>query len=245
MNLADLKMDKEMVLKSLQVLEDKSLVAKEDIKIYFPSVWDEKGLANIGIDNNILFIVLMVVNNTYAAVFIVNAMIKLTPMEIKFVNITSDKMHEEHYEFYFPKGSKISPSISLIVKDTLVYTIFNTFMSKGKMPLYLDYDMCGHLFDTAVKHAGANVGKNIEITELILSLQARSNKDRTVYYRQVVQSKEEVKSRNYVWTALNSVRDSATNTTTKLGGNYYSEGVISALINPSDRVERIESILTA
>ena len=58
-------------------------------------------------------------------------------------------------------------------------------------------------------------------------------------------SKEEVKSRNYVWTALNSVRDSATNTTTKLGGNYYSEGVISALINPSDRVERIESILTA
>ena len=43
MNLADLKMDKEMVLKSLQVLEDKSLVAKEDIKIYFPSVWDEKG----------------------------------------------------------------------------------------------------------------------------------------------------------------------------------------------------------
>ena len=77
MNLADLKMDKEMVLKSLQVLEDKSLVAKEDIKIYFPSVWDEKGLANIGTDNNILFIVLMVVNNTYAAVFIVNAMIKL------------------------------------------------------------------------------------------------------------------------------------------------------------------------
>ena len=127
MNLAELKMDKEMVLKSLQVLEDKSLVAKEDIKIYFPSVWDEKGLANIGTDNNILFIVLMVVNNTYAAVFIVNAMIKLLPLEINYVDITSNKISEEHYEFVFPKGNTITPSLNLIRKVTLVYQIYNNY----------------------------------------------------------------------------------------------------------------------
>ena len=59
------------------------------------------------------------------------------------------------------------------------------------------------------------------------------------------QDKNEIKSRNYIWTALNNVRDSATNTTTRLGGSYYSEGVISALVNPSTRPERIESLLTA
>ena len=80
---------------------------------------------------------------------------------------------------------------------------------------------------------------------MILSLQARSNVDRTIYYRQVIQDKNEIKSRNYIWTALNNVRDSATNTTTRLGGSYYSEGVISALVNPSTRPERIESLLTA
>lgn len=245
MNLQDLIFDKKKVLDSLQVMEDKSLVAKSDIKIYFPSSWDEKGLAIIGSDKLVLFIVLIVVDDKYAAVVIVNAMIKLLPLEINYVDITSNKISEEHYEFVFPKGNTITPSLNLIRKDTLVYQIYNTFMSKGKMPLYIHYEMAGHLFDSAVKHANANIGKNIEITELILSLQARSNVDRTIYYRQVIQDKNEIKSRNYIWTALNNVRDSATNTTTRLGGSYYSEGVISALVNPSTRPERIESLLTA
>lgn len=245
MNIQELIFDRKKVLSSLQVMENSSLVAKDNIKIYFPSSWDEKGLAIISTEKIVLFIVLVVVDDKYAATIIVNAMIKLLPIEINFINIVSGANKEEHYEFVFPKGSIITQSLNLIRKDTLVYQIYNTFMSKGKMPLYINYEMAGHMFDTAKKHAGANIGQNIEITELILSLQARSNRDRTVYYRQVIKDKSEIEKRNYVWTALNNVRDSATNTTTRLGGSYYSEGMISALVNPSERTERIESILTA
>ena len=55
MNLQNLVFDKKKVLDSLQVMEDKSLVAKSDIKVYFPSSWDEKGLAIIGSDKLVLF----------------------------------------------------------------------------------------------------------------------------------------------------------------------------------------------
>lgn len=241
MILSELTKDIDKVKQNLVKLEDKSMVTKGELKIYYPTRWLERGLAITGIDDIVLFCLLLVVDDKYYATINVNAKVRLEPYRVETVLINGDA----YQELYFPKGSTVTKSLSLIKQDTLTYYIYDEFMSKGRIPFYLDYSIAGKLFDTAKKHAGANIGSDFEVTELIISLQARSLHDRTIYFRQSIKSMEDINKHLYVWTSLKNVRDSATNTTTRLGGSYYSEGVVSALINPSERVEQVESILMA
>jgi len=113
------------------------------------------------------------------------------------------------------------------------------------VPWYLDYNDLGHIFDTASSHAGANVGTNPEVTELIVSIIARNSKDRTQYYRSCINSLEELKTNPPVFISMKSVPYAATNTTNKLAGSYFGEGVVSALVSPSEKRERIENLLLA
>jgi hypothetical protein len=127
----------------------------------------------------------------------------------------------------------------------LVYKIYDEIISKGRVPWYLGYLELGQIFDTAGYHAGANIGKNQEVTELIISMISRSEKDRNKYYRTTIQSLDELMTNRPAFIPLRSVQYAATNTTNKLAGSYFSDALVSALVNPSDRVERIESLLRA
>jgi hypothetical protein len=168
-------------------------------------------------------------------------MVKITPtstIKVKF-------NEEEYYKFDFDAGSTVIPSLQLVQTDVLVYKIYDEIMAKGNVPWYLDYNDLGRLFDTAKYHAGANIGSNHEVTELIVSIIARNPKNRHEYYRRTVKSKEDVKKNPPAFVPLRSVVYSATNTTNKLAGSYFEAGLVSALNSPSTRTERIESILMA
>jgi hypothetical protein len=121
--------------------------------------------------------------------------------------------------------------------------VFNEFMQKGNIPWYINYEDLGKLFKSAKKYAGANVGMQPEVMEMIASLVARNPDNRKQYYRTSVLSVKDAAARPPAFVGLISVRYSATNTMTKLGGSYFSKGVTSALIDPSERSERIETIL--
>ena len=84
---------------------------------------------------------------------------------------------------------------------------------------------------------------NPEVMELIASMVSRNQKNRLEYYRHTIQNRDELKTNPPLFVALRSVSDSATNTTNKLGGSYFEEGLTSALVNPTERVERIEDLL--
>jgi hypothetical protein len=58
-----------------------------------------------------------------------------------------------------------------------------------------------------------------------------------------VQSIDDIVKKPPVYIPLRSVTYTATNTTNKLAGSYFQEGLVSALVSPSERKERIESIL--
>jgi hypothetical protein len=166
-------------------------------------------------------------------------MVPLEPSITNRVKIDGD----EYFEFVFNKGASVFKTTTLVKSDSLVYRIYDDFLAKGYVPWYVGYDELGMLFDTASEFAGANIGKNSEVTQLIASIVARDPNDRTKYYRQVVHSLQDLEKIRPVFVPLKSVQYAATNTTTKLGGAYFQQGVISALISPSARQERIESIL--
>jgi hypothetical protein len=225
---------------ALQELPDGRLVALKQVKIYIPTRFVEHDLAYIGIENYIVGIYAITVDDTYYGVSTVNAMINISPSDITKIKIDGD----EYYEFLFVKGATVFKSLNLVKVDILTYKIYDEFFAKAAIPWYLSYNDLGKLFDTAKYHAGANIGQQQTVTELIVSIIARNKEDRTKYYRTAITSLNDLKTNPPCYIALRSVTYAATNTTNRLGGSYFSTGVVASLVNETTRVERIESLLT-
>lgn len=225
---------------AIHELPNGALVAKKGLKIYVPSQFAEKGLASIGLETYIVGIYGIVLDDLYYGYSTVNAMIRIQPTSTSRVMI----QNVEYFEFWFEPGSVMMPSTDLVKVDTLVYRIYDEIISKVRIPWYLNYENLSGIFDTAKYHANANIGQDRKVTELILSFVARDPNDRTRYYRSVIKDLSDLKKYPPVYVPMRSVQYSASNTTARIGGNYFADGMNSALINPSDRVERIEGLLT-
>lgn len=239
MNIKSLVRDKSKVFSALQELSDGKVVAKQECKIYIPARFTDRGLAELGVDNYITGICAIVVDNHYA-VMNVCAMLKIEPEETLKIKLQG----EDYYEFSFAKGSTVISTLDLVKTDTLVYRIYDEIISKGRVPWYMTYDDLGHIFDTAKHHAGANIGENPEVTKLIVSMIARDRNDKSKYYRTVVENADTLKKYPPAFIPLKSVLYAATNTTNKLAGSYFSDGVVSALVDETTgEPSRIESLL--
>lgn len=241
MNIDTLIRDPDRVKACLQELPDSRLVAVKPVKIYIPARFAERGLAEVGIDNYIVGIYAITCEDKYYGVSLVNAMIRIEPSSTMKIKIQG----EEFFEFSFDAGQTIMSTVNLVKKDSLVYKIYNEILSKGKIPWYLGYDELGHIFDTAPYHSGANIGREVEVTELIVSIIARNPNDKTKYYRTAIKEPGDIDKIKPAYISLKSVQYAATNTTTKLAGSYFSDGMVSALVSPATREERIEMILRA
>lgn len=230
--------DPDRVYQALAKTKDK-LIAKEPVRIYIPVRFSEVNLAHIGSEIYTVGIFMIATEDDRYAVSSVTAMIPIDP-----TNTAKVKMDDtEYYEFFFRKGSTIITNLNLVQDNKLVYSIFNEIYTKGKAPWFLNYLDYSSLLHTAKKHAGVNIGENHEVMELLASMLARVPEDKTKYYRQYVKTKEDIFKKQPAIIPLRSVQYSATNTTNKLAGSYFRPALVSALNNPSERQERVESIL--
>lgn len=239
MNPKKLIRDPQRVKACLKELPDHRLVALKPVKIYIPCQFNERNLATIGAETYIVGIYGIVVEDQYYASSTVNAMMRIEPTSIMRIEVNG----EEYFEFSFDAGATIISSTLLVKQDTLVYRIYDEIYAKGRVPWYLSLFQVGRLFETAKKHAGANLGQNQEVGELIASIIARDETDRHKSYRSTVKSLDDLTRRQPAYIPMRSVQYAANNTLNKLAGSYFEEGVKSALVTPSDRTERIESLL--
>jgi hypothetical protein len=238
-NIKNLIRDAEKIHANLRESSDGKLITLVDCKIYIPVRFSERGLVSIEAETHIVGIYAIVMEDTYYGVSMVNAMIRIDPNGRNIVSIDG----EDYFEFLFEAGSAVMASVNLVKSDILVYRIYDELISKGKIPWYLQYTDLAKLFETAIYHAGANIGRDHEVTELLVSMISRNPDNRVEYYRQVVKQESDLKTIKPAFIPLKSVTYSATNTTNKLAGSFFSEGVVSALVSPSLREERIESLL--
>ena len=103
----------------------------------------------------------------------------------------------------------------------------------------------GKLFDTAKKHAKTSADILPSVVEFMAAYIARYKNDRTKYLREVAKTPKDFDMKNLAWVPMRNVFWSAPGTVNKLAGAYFEQGVTSALVNPSQRVEKIESVLRA
>jgi hypothetical protein len=167
-------------------------------------------------------------------------MMRITPTSTTKVLIDD----EPYLCFKFDPGSVVCPDTALPKLNVLVYAIFDLFFAKGKVPWFLEYNDLVSIFDSAKEFAGTSVGSQPEVVWMLTSLLARDPKDIHRYYRQVVKTPEDLKTKTPIITPLQKVSTAATNTFNRLAGNYMTEGIRSSLLIETKRKERLEKLLT-
>lgn len=239
MDPSTLKRDPQRVHKALTVTRSKQMVTPTGCRIYIPARFSEQGLASLGSDIYILGIFAITVEDKYYGVSLANAMMRITPDSTNTVKVGED----DYLEFSFDPGSVVCPNVDLVKDDTLPYRVYNEIHAKGRAPWYISYEDLGRIFQSAPYHAGMRVGANHAVVELMAAAICRDASRRTRYYRHVVEKESDLVNTPPVVIPLKDVSLGATNTTARLLGSYFQDGLTSALVNPADRSEPIEALL--
>lgn len=216
------------------------LIAVKECKIYVPEHYMGSFLGSMDDDGvRIIGIYGITVDDKYYATSRCTTMINIDPSIINIVEI--DGMN--YMEFFFQKGDVVIKNTNLICISTLLFRIYDEIVAKGKVPWYITYqDLC-LLFDTAKAHGEVNLGVESAIIEMVGSSMARNSEDKTLFFRHLLKTKADKEKLSPEFVGLRSVAYGATNTTAKLLGAYFQEGMTSALITKSERSESIEEIL--
>lgn len=229
----------EAVLAALSYTPKKPVIAKKTISVRFPVRFEEAELATISAQNSVYGLVMLLLESGEYGLLNVNASLNLGPAIVTIVK--EDDV--DYYNFLYQEGQVVFESQDLVCQSGLIYSALKEFILMGKVPKYVDYDDMGKLFSTAVKHARTTAVILPSVVEFLASYIARSEKDRTKFYRETLGTGKPVGKPS--WVPLLSVYYSAPGTVNKLAGAYFNPGVVSALVNPSERVETVESILRA
>jgi hypothetical protein len=237
-NIDHLQRDAKKVHEALKETES-SLLATKRCKIYVPEHYFGNFLGSVDDELRFVGIFGIVVDDLWFATSRCCAILASDPTTTNIQEING----QTYMEFTYEPGDVIIKNLNLVRISTLAFRIYDEFISKGKVPWYMGYeDMC-YLMDTALYHADANLNVDSAILEMIASSMARQRQNKTIFYRHIVKSPSELGSVDYIYVPLRSVAYGATNTTAKLLGAYFQEGMTSALITPSERPETIEELL--
>lgn len=224
--------------KSLKVSESEAMIALRPLEIHIPVRFTECGLATIGLDTTTYGAFALVDEVGNYGVVNICGMFKLNPS--RTTKTTIDE--KDYYVLGFEQGDMVFRNINIVKTAKFLFDVMDEFLFRADVPWYFSYDDRSKIFDTAVEFAGSAVGESLEIIELFNSITARNPKDLTKYYRTLTNDKNRPLPANV---GLKSVQYSATNTTNKLSGAYFSQGVVAALVTKTERTEKMEALLRA
>jgi hypothetical protein len=203
-----------------------------------PEKYKQKRLARFGEHTFILSIYAIVMDNEYG-VGIAPTMIKTAPSVINNIKIGETPYLELVYE----PGDQVVVSTIVLKDDSLLYPIWDEFVTMGNVPWFIEYKDLGELFQLAKKYTGIKIGANHAIIEMIAAIISKDPNNLNRHYRHFIEDMKQLKTDPPKVVKLKDVTYGATNTTTKLLGAYWNEGLNSALVNPSTSNEGIEDLL--
>lgn len=237
-----LKRNADAVREKIVVNAAKQLICKEACSIHLPVRFTSRKLGQIGTLTFAYACFPLILDGTGEyGVFNTNALIELNPFKTTEIEIDGT----EYYQFSFQPGQVVFKTIEVVRRENVLFNIFDELIFKGKIPWYVEYEDLASLTILAHKYAGSKIGANPEVMELLASIVTRDATDRSKYIRHVAVDYAGVDSKKTAYVPLMSVYWSVNSTVNKLAGAYFSDGVISAIVKPTDRVEKMESILRA
>jgi hypothetical protein len=238
MDFGKLIYDAEKIESNLVVVGEK-LVVKKPCKVYIPGSYEFRRLMTIGSKVNTLGIFLIVVEDKYQALFCAQAQVVLTPTASTKIKHADESV----YEFYFEAGASLLDNTQFVKDDTKPYYIYNTYLDSGDVPFYVKYKHLLNIFKESKHYTGVTVGAHKGVIETVVATISRSKDDNMEQYRRVIKSYEDMDSNPPVYIPLSDPIYTASNTMAKLSGAYFDNGLVTALVKPTERVEAIEAVL--
>lgn len=241
MDITSFRKDPAKVLKNIEVDEENFLlIAKAPVQIMVPEHYFNGKLGSIG-ERYMVTGIFAVIAGTNYCTSLVNAQMPLTPDDVNTVVIEDSR----YYVFSWEAGGVICPNTRLPQNPALVYEIYDEVIAKGKMPWYIKRRERAELLYTAPRFAGVNLGDEHELQSIFAASCDRDHTDLSKHARTYFKSQDDYDTYPCSYIPLRSVAMGTDNTTAKMLGAYLESGVTSALVNPTDTAEDVESLLRA
>ena len=214
-------------------------IATKLTKYYIPTRYEEKKLAVIGMPHFICGVFGIVVEDKYYASSVAATMIEIDPDYINTVKIDDIS----YYEFTFNPGSVIHPNLNVVQGGDVIFSIYDMLVAGGNIPWYIDLNNLPSIFRKAREFSGSPIGFGTAAIELKIAVLARSPEDIAEYYCHYVNrvGKDKAKPPQYI--GNRHAVFGATNTLSRMIGNYHDHSIAASLNNPTQDVEDIEYIL--
>lgn len=229
--------DKKAVLACLKTMNDGSVVCTEDLAVHFPERFLTKSLATEGQTHTCLGMFAIIKGDKYAIMNVISTLTMEPSDSNKFV---LEGMG--YVEWKFPKGSTFLKTTELVKNDNLVGHVFEEFLSKGNVPYYYDYEDYSKVLSSSTKYAGANLGASDSLMAVLISSIARWPTTPKFQYRQGLSVYTGKTPPKPFYVGLGDM-GASTNTVAKLRGAYFNEGLRTAILNPSQRLEKTDYLI--
>ena len=242
MDITKLVRDKVKVRNSLKVLPDKSVVTTTGCSIYIPETFRSKQLLSFSESVSLVGHFAMVLPTGEFSSTMIPSFFRSKPAEITTVEIDGTG----YYCFKYLPGNRVFETTDLLKDNILLYYLFEEILARGRIPWYYDYLTLGKFFHYHRKYTGTSLVPTPSVGEMIIGLIARLDSDRTRPLREVLKTPADLKKTyGYSFIPMRNVEYGASDTASKLVGNYAAEGMDAAIVNPSTKVRPVESLLRA
>jgi len=177
----------------------------------------------------------MVIDGKIEDAVFITGIVEMCPSEISVVKIEDESFVKAvfYYGDIFIKNTVVQQIASL------GFVIFYEVINQGNRSKHLDYFKLVKIFDVLQEVAGINFNVERKTFELICAHIHRSKDNLAIFYRQTDMKDPPV---------IVQFKDIAHNTITTSGkiiGNYFSDSLRSAIVNPSEDNSEIENIMRA
>jgi len=238
MRASDYKRSKTRVDACLKRVGD-SLIALEPLRIHIPERFAERDLAVIEDVSCVLGFLAIITEDNYYAASTVTGMFYTDPDRVGRC-VVDDK---GYIELSYDKGSRVISNTNIVMIDNMIHRVYTEMYGKGNIPWYYSYEDLPRMFYETGKYNGVKLGADLSILEYAAAQLCRDPDDPTKYYRQRPNAKAESVTNPPYFVGLRNVAFGATNLASKLPGSYFDDGMTSVLTRPSDRSERLETML--
>lgn len=225
-----MKRDKDFI-KSKIYVKDGKVYTKEKTIIEFPKWYENKELLDIQ-DVTYLYGVFAIIIDDKYSVSLIPTLINTTPIIIREV----ERENGVYIQFVYGKDDVLIDNTNVVKKDLLSYNLFENFFIYAKSPWFMEYEDLIKVLDNLYNYSNSNLGDNFVASELVTSFIARTKKDKSVFLRQDPNAEAE-------YVDLTNVYFSALSTLNKVAGNYFTEGLTSALVQKEKEPTKLENLV--
>lgn len=228
-----LKRNKEYIQKNLYEKNNK-IYTKVKTIVEIPKIFEDKNM--LVIDKKVSYYgVCAIIMDDYYSVSCIPTLITCNPLTITEV----EKEDSSYIQLIFAEDSEFIDNKSIIRHKLLSYNLFDLFFSQGKLPWYVEYEDVLKILDNLPLYAESNLGDNFISNEILTSFITRLKENPAVFLRQTNITDRE----KYTYVDLEDPYYSMNSTVNKIGGSYFNEGLVSALVEKEKSPTKLENLV--